>query len=475
MTARILVVDDIPANVRLLEAKLKAEYFEVLTASDGPAALEAAQAQAPDLILLDVMMPGMDGFEVAGRLKADPKTRHIPIVMITALTDTSDRVRGLEAGADDFLSKPVNDVALFARVRSLARLKVMIDELRVRHATTGQLEIADEGPLDAEDDAANGHILLVESVDLLAEKLAARLSAAGHEIQRATSSAEALERSREQGLDLLMVSLHLAGEDGLRLCSRFRSQDETRHVPILLILEEDDLEQLAKGLELGVTDYLIRPIDQNELLARTRTQIRRRRYHDKLREMLDKSVSFAYTDALTGVYNRRYMNAHLDRKIMEISDTQKPLSVVLFDIDHFKQVNDNYGHAGGDEVLKTLAERVGSSIRDFDLLARYGGEEFVVIMPSTPAEVAAMVAERLRQRLEAQAFEVSGHDQPLPITASLGVATTTDPMETADNLLARADAALYAAKRGGRNRVCSADAPEGAGAEEPINAVAGGA
>ena len=475
MTARILVVDDIPANVRLLEAKLKAEYFEVLTASDGPAALEAAQAQAPDLILLDVMMPGMDGFEVAGRLKADPKTRHIPIVMITALTDTSDRVRGLEAGADDFLSKPVNDVALFARVRSLARLKVMIDELRVRHATTGQLEIADEGPLDAEDDAANGHILLVESVDLLAEKLAARLSAAGHEIQRATSSAEALERSREQGLDLLMVSLHLAGEDGLRLCSRFRSQDETRHVPILLILDEDDLEQLAKGLELGVTDYLIRPIDQNELLARTRTQIRRRRYHDKLREMLDKSVSLAYTDALTGVYNRRYMNAHLDRKIMEISDTQKPLSVVIFDIDHFKQVNDNYGHAGGDEVLKTLAERVGSSIRDFDLLARYGGEEFVVIMPSTPAEVAAMVAERLRQRLEAQAFEVSGHDQPLPITASLGVATTTDPMETADNLLARADAALYAAKRGGRNRVCSADAPEGAGAEEPINAVAGGA
>jgi two-component system cell cycle response regulator len=475
MTARILVVDDIPANVRLLEAKLMAEYFEVLTASDGPSALEAAQAQAPDLILLDVMMPGMDGFEVAGRLKADPKTRHIPIVMITALTDTSDRVRGLEAGADDFLSKPVNDVALFARVRSLARLKVMMDELRVRHATTGQLEIADEAPLEAEDDAANGHILLVESEDLLAERLTQYLSQAGHEIQRATSGAEALERSRGQGLDLLMVSLHLAGEDGLRLCSQFRSQDETRHVPILLILDEDDLEQLAKGLELGVTDYLIRPIDQNELLARTRTQVRRRRYHDKLREMLDKSVSLAYTDALTGVYNRRYMNAHLDRKIMEISDTQKPVSVVIFDIDHFKQVNDNYGHVSGDEVLKTLAERVGSSIRDFDLLARYGGEEFVVIMPSTPAEVAAMVAERLRQRLEARPFEVSGYDQPLSITASLGVATTTDPMETADNLLGRADAALYAAKRGGRNRVCSADAPEAAGAQEPINAAAGGA
>ncbi|MCH7796199.1 MAG: diguanylate cyclase, partial [Proteobacteria bacterium] len=210
-------------------------------------------------------------------------------------------------------------------------------------------------------------------------------------------------------------------------------------------------------------------------LARTRTQIRRRRYHDKLHEMLAKSVSLAYTDPLTGIYNRRYMNAHLDRKIMEISDTQKPVSVLIFDIDHFKRVNDTYGHAAGDEVLKTVAERVGDSIRDFDLLARYGGEEFVVIMPSTPPDPAAMVAERLRQRLAAQPFEISGSDQALPITASLGVATTTDPTETSQNLLGRADAALYAAKDAGRNRVRSADAPEdGEASAEPMNAAAGG-
>ena len=480
MTARILVVDDIPANVRLLEAKLTAEYFEVLTANDGFSALEAAQTQAPDLILLDVMMPGMDGFEVAKRLKTDTKTRHIPIVMITALTDTTDRVRGLEAGADDFLSKPVNDIALFARVRSLTRLKVMIDELRMRHATTGPLDITGETLLDTEDDARNGRILLVESEELLAAKMTEHLSAAGHDIFRATGAAEALERGREQDLDLIIVGLDLAGEDGLRLCSQYRLQDQTRHVPILLTLEEGDLERLAKGLELGVTDYLIRPIDQNELLARTRTQIRRRRYHDKLREMLDKSVSLAYTDALTGIYNRRYMNAHLDRKIMEISDTQKPVSVLIFDIDHFKRVNDTYGHAAGDDVLKMVAERVGDGIRDFDLLARYGGEEFVVIMPNTPAGLAAMVAERLRQGLAAQPFEIAGSDRALPITASLGVATTTDPMETAQNLLGRADVALYAAKNAGRNRVRSADLPEddvpedGEASAEPMNAVAGG-
>ncbi len=421
------------------------------------------------------MMPGMDGFEVARRLKADAKTQHIPIVMITALTDTVDRVRGLEAGADDFLSKPVNDVALFARVRSLARLKVMMDELRVRHATTGQLDIADKNLFDAEDSAVKGRILLVEGEDVLARQLTGYLSEAGHDIVRVSAGAEALEWGRGGKLDLVIVSLHLAGEDGLRLCSQFRSHDETRHVPILLILDEGDLEQLAKGLELGVTDYLIRPIDQNELLARTRTQVRRRRYHDRLHAMLDKSVSLAYTDALTGVYNRRYMNAHLDRKIMEIADTQKPVSILIFDLDHFKRINDTYGHASGDEVLKAVAERVGNSIRDFDLLARYGGEEFVVLMPSTPADLAAMVAERLRARLEAQPVEISGHDRPLSITASIGVATTTDPMETAEGLLRRADEALYAAKRAGRNRVCSADAPEGGDTAAPVNVVAGGA
>jgi two-component system cell cycle response regulator len=475
MTARILVVDDIPANVRLLEAKLMAEYFEVLTASDGPSALEVANAQAPDLILLDVMMPGMDGLEVAERLKADPKTRHIPIVMITALTDTADRVRGLEAGADDFLSKPVNDIALFARVRSLARLKVMMDELRMRDAITGEMDIAGEAPQDAEVDASKGQILMAESDDLLAGKLCEYLTAAGHRVERVSSGAEALERGHQPGLDLVIVNLDLAGEDGLRLCSQFRSQDGTRHVPILLVLDESELAQLAKGLELGVTDYLIRPIDHNELLARTRTQIRRRRYHDKLHLMLDNSVSLAYTDALTGVYNRHYMNAHLDRKITEIDNTQQPVSVMIFDIDHFKRVNDTYGHASGDEVLRAVAQRVSGSIRDFDLLARYGGEEFVVIMPSTPADISLVVAERLCRKIGSEAFEVSGSQAALDITASIGVATTTDARETAGALLGRADAALYEAKNDGRNQVRSAAAPETAATVVPAAAAIGGA
>ncbi len=137
MTARILIVDDIITNIKVLEAKLRAEYYEVLTASSGPAGLAIAEKEYPDIILLDVMMPVMDGFEVCRRLKAASATAHIPVVMVTALDGVEDRVRGLEAGADDFLTKPIDEMALMARIRNLVRLKLMRDELRLRQDTVG--------------------------------------------------------------------------------------------------------------------------------------------------------------------------------------------------------------------------------------------------------------------------------------------------------------------------------------------------
>jgi len=457
MTARILVVDDIPANVKLLEVKLTAEYFDVITAPDGPSALEMARTQAPDLILSDVMMPGMDGFELCGQLKADPATSHIPLVMVTALSDVSDRVRGLEAGADDFLTKPVNDIALFARVRSLARLKQMMDELRVRQAASANEEVLAGTELELAGGVEDARVLLADPSETLAGKVQSYLAEDGHVTHHVKTGAEALVMAETEPFDLLIVSLHLGQEDGLRLCSQFRSQDDTRHVPILLLLDDEDLPRLPKGLEIGVTDYLIKPIDRNELRARTRTQIRRRRYHDKLRDMLQRSVALAYTDTLTSIYNRRYMNAHLDRKIIEIADTVKPVSVLMFDIDHFKMINDTYGHKAGDEVLIELAARVARGVRDIDLLSRYGGEEFVIVMPDADVEVAVNVAERVRALVDDQAFDVSGEERGLDVTISVGVATTRDPTETTESLIMRADKALYRAKGRGRNCVNSAE------------------
>jgi len=455
MTARILVVDDIAANVKLLEAKLSAEYYDVITAENGRTAIEVAQRQAPDIILLDVMMPGMDGFEVCTELKADPKTAHIPVVMVTALSDVADRVRGLESGADDFLSKPVNDIALFARVRSLVRLKMMMDELRVRQETSGQL-----GAIASEFEFADqpAKVLIVEKSRFTTQRLSEYLSEAGHGVVCADTGERALELGREQQFDLVIVGIDLGGEDGLRLCSQFRSQEETRHLPLLLLLEDMDLPRLAKGLDLGVTDYLVKPLDRGELLARVRTQVRRRRYHDRLRERIQTSMSMAFTDSLTGLYNRRYLMTHLDRKLMGIAETGKPVSVMLLDVDHFKAVNDTHGHGVGDDVLVKLAQVASDNLRSVDLVARLGGEEFVVVMPESNAPTALQVADRLCAQVAESSIDLPD-GTPLGVTVSIGVATSQSAEEMADDLLGRADGALYAAKNDGRNRVKMADPP----------------
>src|SRR5262249_32784102 len=194
MSARVLVVDDIPANVRLLEAKLSAEYFDVMTADGGVAALETIAANAPDIVLLDVMMPGMDGFEVCQRIKANSRTTHIPVVMVTALSEAKDRVRGLEAGADDFLTKPVNELALFARVRSLVRLKMMMDEWRLREETCGQFELLAAAAAAETDSGGGGKVLLAESSASSAAKTSGPLATRGHKPIGRASGAEALPR-----------------------------------------------------------------------------------------------------------------------------------------------------------------------------------------------------------------------------------------------------------------------------------------
>ncbi len=236
MSARVLVVDDVPANVRLLEARLSAEYFDVLTASNGAQALETCARVECDIILLDVMMPDMDGFEVCRRLKANPATHFIPVVMITALDNPSDRVRGLEAGADDFLTKPVSDVVLTARVRSLTRLKMMTDELRMRAMTS--LEIGVQAPEREAvcDSGKGGRVLLVDDRPSSYERLASMLSAE-HSVDVEVDPSEALFRAAESNYDLLIVSLGLENFDGLRLCSQARSLERTRHVPILAVAD----------------------------------------------------------------------------------------------------------------------------------------------------------------------------------------------------------------------------------------------
>src|SRR5271170_3048815 len=415
MTARVLVVDDVPANVKLLEARLSAEYFDVVTAMSGKEALTVCERAECDLVLLDVMMPDMDGFEVCRRLKSNRATHHIPVVMVTALDQPADRVRGLEAGADDFLTKPIPELALIARVRSLARLKMVTDELRMRVLTSREIGI--ESP------------------------------------EREADPNQALFHAADGNFDLLIVSLGLENFDALRLCSQIRSLDRTRNLPILAITEPDNNARMLRGLEIGVNDFLIRPVDKNELLARARSQVRKRRYTERLRDNVQMSIEMAITDALTGLFNRRYMESHLGTLIEQATARGKPLATLVIDIDYFKSINDSHGHDAGDDVLRDFALRIKRSIRGIDLACRYGGEEFVVVMPETDMTVAAMVAERLRRRIAAEPFAIAQGSRHVAVTISIGIAGLRGKDDTAANLLKRADQALYRAKRDGRNRV----------------------
>jgi two-component system cell cycle response regulator len=459
MTARILVVDDIPANVKLLEARLLAEYFDVLTADDGYKALAICEQAHVDVILLDIMMPGIDGFEVCERLKANPRTSHIPVVMVTALDQPSDRVRGLKAGADDFLTKPVNDLQLISRVKSLVRLKTLSDELRIRSDTAQDLTLQDmmksAAGQDAQDDVAQ--VLLVDGRGSSQERIVRALKPVA-DITAISDPQAALFEAAENPFDLVIVNTNFDDYDPLRLCSQLRSLERTRFLPLLLVTEHGDDQVIVRALDLGVNDYIIRPIDPNELVARTLTQIKRKRYNDRLRLSVRHTIELAVTDALTGLHNRRYLDNHMKVLFARATARGRPLSVCITDIDRFKSVNDTHGHDAGDEVLKEVAARIRSTVRGADLACRFGGEEFVVVMPDTDSAAAALIAERLRNIIDQTPFVLKSTGASLNITASLGIACSRSGAETPEQLLKQADRALYDAKNSGRNRVVAAAA-----------------
>ncbi|MCI4677901.1 PleD family two-component system response regulator [Rhodoblastus acidophilus] len=450
MTARVLVVDDVIPNLKLLEARLTAEYFDVVTATNGYEALKICERGECDIVLLDVMMPGMDGFEVCRRLKNNPATLHLPVVIVTALDETADRVRGLEAGADDFLTKPIDEIALIARVRSLARLKLVTDELRNRAETSASLGVSG-AVRHALDDGQGGSVLLVEDRPHSAQRILSALRGR-YQVDVETEAHQALFTAAEQDYQLVIVSLGLADFDGLRLCSQLLSLDRTRNTPLLIIVDLEDRQRILRGLDLGVNDYIVRPVDPNEIIARVRTQIRRKRYADALRSNVREAMELAVLDPLTGLNNRRYLETHLGGLLDQAAERGRPVAIMMLDVDHFKRVNDTYGHEAGDEVLKTFADRIRRKVRSADLMCRLGGEEFVVVMPDTRLTTAQCVGERIRAAVAGTPFPVKSGDRAIPITVSIGVADSLGG-EPIDALLRRADQALYLSKNAGRNRV----------------------
>jgi two-component system cell cycle response regulator len=219
------------------------------------------------------------------------------------------------------------------------------------------------------------------------------------------------------------------------------------------VVDFDLRDRLIKALEIGVNDLLARPVDPGELSARVKTQIRRKRYTDYLRNNLDQSLELAVTDQLTGLHNRRYMAGQLKALVERAGQGGDPVCLLAVDIDHFKQINDSFGHDVGDEVLKEFALRLASNVRAIDLPVRHGGEEFLVVMPDTQIEDAYRIAERLRLHVAGSPFRIMSGDEAIDVTISIGVATSQPGESRPDGLLKRADVAMYEAKAAGRNTV----------------------
>lgn len=393
------MVDDVLHNVKLLEAKLRSEYFDVLTAMNGFEALEIIEKELPDIILLDVMMPGMDGFEVCRKVKANPNVAYIPIIMVTALDQPKDRVMGLEAGADDFLTKPIQDMPLFARVKSLVRLKVLMDELRIRTSTGQAINPENDLGVSTNLKLENVKTLLIEDYERVAKRITGYLEDTVDQIDLDNVENGQLNTENLAQYDLFIISLSLRDVDGLRLCSSIRSSKNTRHSPILVLIDEGDHERLIQAMEIGVTDYVTRPIDGNELVARVKSQVRHKRFADHLRGKMQKNMELAVTDSVTNLYNRHFLDTHLDNIFTKEAEKRPKTSLLMLDIDNFKIVNDTYGHASGDEVLEEFSKRISDNMRSIDLVARYGGEVFVVVMPETDSEFAMFIAERVRKQI----------------------------------------------------------------------------
>jgi len=442
----LLIVDDEQINLKLIRNLLQRENYLLYEARGGEEALYIAKSKLPDVILLDVMMPDLDGFEVTRRLKADESTRDIPVILLTALDGSENRTKGLEAGADEFLSKPVHVDELRIRVRSMSRLANMHRELRTRTEVGRRLL-----KLPAENDFPDmDSILLAENDPALAKLLTGVLEQAGFYVFIAESEAELWEILTQILPGLIILGLDLPENSNLQLLRSLKRTPGLQDIPILEIAADCEPQQKLDCLAQGADDYLSKPVNSDELVARSKAALRRAETLQQIKREYERLCIDTITDALTGALNRRYLDADLAHRTGELSRYPgKSLGVAMLDIDHFKYVNDQYGHVVGDQVLKHIAKLVQRQLRASDYLARYGGEEFCLIMPNTQHDQLLQIAERVRCEMAHNSLQaISNHT----VTVSLGV-TTYRPGDTAESLLKRADAALYKAKLNGRNQV----------------------
>ncbi len=453
--ASVLIVEDDPRSARLLAAHLTTAGYRPVVTHSATEAQTAVESAIPDLILCDVCLPGMDGIELTTEFRRDGRTSHVPIALITSSDDSRILARGLEAGADDFLAKPVNALELRTRVRSLLRSKILADELRNRaQSAPAAGDEARPSSSQCETKAIERElplVVIVEDSPQDCRLLDAHLTDFQFETRTANNAATGLELVRECQPDLILLDLLLPDCNGYEFISTLKNDPAVSHVPILVVSAMSEVQDRVKALELGADDFIVKGFERLEFEARTRRLLRLKRSLDQLNTRCDQALQRAVTDSLTGLYTHGYMQETLEHDLQRAERYGHPYSTIFADIDHFKQINDRYGHAAGDQVLRAVADALRGLMRQADTLVRYGGEEFVALLPDTNGEDATALAERMRSTVAALKLPIAG-GPIVRVTMSLGVASYPTDATDGNSLVQLGDAAMYLAKRSGRNR-----------------------
>jgi len=452
---RVLIVDDEPTSRQLLARILPKDKYEILKANDGKEGLKKALEKYPDVILLDIIMPGLDGIEVTRRLKADSRTKNIPVILVTCLDGMANKLTGLDAGAEEYLAKPVNPVELRARIKSMLQLKQYRDQLSIRKQSEGSWAdgARDVKPVERRDGELPV-VLLVEDSEIDVRVIKSFLKEMPLRLETVSTGREAISRILAGKIDLILLDILLPDMIGFDICQRLREIDKNNDTPIIVITCLHDLESRVMSLELGVDDFLVKPINRPELTARIRALLDKKQQVKNLRAHYETALDSSIHDGPTGVYNQGYFKRFLGLEIEKSTVQEYPVCLLKIDVDDFKMHNDSLGHAAGDTMLKELAKILKNTTRDVDLVSRYTEDEFAVVLPYTDKQGGIRVARRIEQAILLHDFLSGRSTQMKILTCSIGAAAYPVDASTQDELIQRAEEMLSLAKQRGKNQVC---------------------